>query len=192
MMNKCETVMPISPMTFEQMNIIINSQRIWQQLTYWLRSLMVTTLRDPERQPSTLDRLYIGTTREYYNYFRLLYGPEVAQYILQILSGTVIDFLNLIDGVKNNNTDQANSSALKLYEKADMFSAYLHQLNSNWNELQWKNYLYQLIKLLIEQIVAMASENFKDEIAITGRIEDLTAEMGNYMARGVIKNMPIQ
>lgn len=38
----------------------------------------------------------------------------------------------------------------------------------------------------------MASENFKDEIAITGRIEDLTAAMGNYMAQGVIKNMPIQ
>ena len=123
MLNKCETTTPGNPVTFEQMSIIINSQRLWQQLGYWLRALMISTLRDPERQPPNFNKLYTSTSREFYNYFRLIYGPEIAQHILQIISGTVIDFLGVVNGVKNNNMDQANSSALKLYERADIFSA---------------------------------------------------------------------
>lgn len=188
MIGKCESIVkvPASPITFEQMSIIVNSQRLWQQLAYWLRSLIISALRDPERLPSNLDRLYTGTTREYYNYFRLLYGPEVAQYILDIVSGTVINILNIVDGYKNNDVNKINSNALQLYERADVFSSYMSRINSNWSELQWKSYLYKFIKLLLEQIVAMAGGRFHDEIVIADRLEDLAVAMGNYMARGLI------
>lgn len=170
MRNKCEIPRTKSPITFEQMSIIIHSQRLWQQLSYWVRALIIATLRDPARQPSVLDRLYTGTTREFYDYFRLMYGAEVAEHLLQIISGTVVNLLNVIEGIKNNNQDQVNSNTLKLYETADVFSAYLHELNSHWEELLWRNYLYQFIRLILDQTVTIATEKFDDEIVIAGRI----------------------
>jgi hypothetical protein len=121
-----------------------------------------------------------------------MYGAEVAEHLLQIISGTVVNLLNVIEGIKNNNQDQVNSNTLKLYETADVFSAYLHELNSHWEELLWRNYLYQFIRLILDQTVTIATEKFDDEIVIAGRIEDLTAIMGNYMAQGIIRNLPSQ
>lgn len=97
-----------------------------------------------------------------------------------------------MEAIKVNNVEQVNSNLIQLYQKADAFSAYLNQINSNWDEIQWKNFLYQYIKLLGDQIVAMAGGRFDEEIAIAGRIEDLASMMGNYMANGVMGSIPAQ
>jgi len=80
-----------------------------------------------------------------------------------------------------------------LYQSADSLARFFAQINIYWDEGQWKNLLYQYVRMKIEEIVAIASNDFQKEVEVYDRVEDLTAIMGNYMARGIIaSNLNLQ
>lgn len=188
MINKMQEVLPKSEqyLTQEQMNIIINSQRLWLELAFTIRSLMIAVIRDPERTQSAANRLYNIVEINFYNYLRLFYGPDVAQQLVNYLSNFITNMWRLFEAISTNNTEEMNSSVVKLYENADQASSYLASINIYWNEQQWKDFLYQSIRGTIDEATALASKDFEKEYQIFNRLADLATLMGDYMARGII------
>jgi hypothetical protein len=188
MINKMQEVLPKSEqyLTQEQMNIIINSQRLWLELAFTIRSLMMAVIRDPERTQSAANRLYNIVEINFYNYLRLFYGPDVAQQLVNYLSNFITNMWRLFEAISTNNTEEMNSSVVKLYENADQASSYLASINIYWNEQQWKDFLYQSIRVTIDEAMALASKDFEKEYQIFNRLADLATLMGDYTARGII------
>lgn len=190
MISKSESIREILPrenfLTFEQMNIINNSQRLWLRSSLWMRDFIISTMRDPERQPIIIKRLFEELPLDFYNTFRFFYGHEIAQELLNLISSFIIYTWRLAEAVKNNDTEAVNTNTVSWYQKADEIAAFLSSINIYWDESQWKNLLYQYIRLKIEQIVAIAGNNFEREMQIYDEIENLNIVIGNYLARGFI------
>ena len=188
MINKMQEVLPKSEqyLTQEQMNIIINSQRLWLELAFTIRSLMMAVIRDPERTQSAAERLYNIVEINFYNYLRLFYGPDVAQQIINYLSNFITNMWRLFEAISTNNTEEMNASTVKLYENADQAASYLASINIYWNEQQWKNFFYQAIRITIDEATTLAAKDFEKEYQIFNRLVDLATLTGDYMARGII------
>jgi hypothetical protein len=173
--------------TKEQMNIIINSQRLWLQLVFGIRSLLLTVLRDPERTESAANQLYGVVSNSFYSYLRFFYGPAAAQQFVNILSDYITSMWRVFEEIGSNSYGQTpDSNTAALYNNADQLAAYLAGLNVYWSEEQWKSFFNQLTQLLIQEAVTLATKDFNGEYQIFQRIVDLSTLMGDYMARGII------
>jgi len=173
-------------LTQEQMNIIINSQRLWLQLAFTIRSLMITVMRDPERTPVVANQLYSVITNNFYNYFRFFYGPEIAQQFVNLISNYITHFWRLFEALHTNNSEAINSNTSELYRSVDQIASFLASINVYWSEEQWRSFLYQFTRTKIEQALALATKDFDREYQLYRSIEDYAVLMGDYMARGII------
>jgi hypothetical protein len=172
--------------TREQMNTFISSQKLWMQLAYGMRSLMLSVLRDPDRTESSANRLFYYVTHNFNDYFRFFYGPEVAQNIVNYLTIFISHMWGLFNVIGSNNPEEVNSHVLELYKNADEASAFFARINPYWNEQQWKNFLRQHIELIIAEAVALAGKDFDTEFQILSQLEDLSSQIGDYTAMGIL------
>ncbi len=181
---------PIRPnqpvLTWEQMNTYISSQKLWLQLTYGIRSLMLSVLRDPERTQASANRLYNIVAHNFNDYFRFFYGPETAQRVTNYLIIFITNMWGIFNAVSANNTEAVNANAIELYKNADEASQYFASINPHWSAQQWRNYLYQHIRITIQEAVTLAGKDFDKEFDVLSQLEDLSTQIGDYMAAGVI------
>lgn len=178
--------------TREQMNIIINSQRLWLQLVFSIRSLLLTVLRDPERTESAANQLYGVVSSSFYSYLRFFYGPAAAQQFSNMLSSYITSMWRVFEEIGSNSYDQAaDSHTATLYSNADQLASYLAGLNVYWSEEQWKTFFNQLTQLLIQEAVALATKDFNGEYQLFQRTVDLAILMGDYMGRGIIASSSV-
>lgn len=173
-------------LTYEQMNILFNYQRLWTQLATWMRSFIFSTFEESENLPAVTTRLFEKLLLDFYNAFRIFYGVDLSQQFLNALTKFLSNAWQLVNAYKNDDTSLINSSTIQWYQSADELARFLAQVNFYWNEGQWRNLFYQYIRLKIQEIIAIRGGNYEQEIEIYDRIEDLTTIMGSYMARGII------
>lgn len=185
-----QTLLTILPetnyyVTYELMNTIIAYQRVWSEFSTWMRNFMYSTVNNSPDLSAVTNRLY-STQTDFYNLFRVFYGPEVSQYFINLILSFITSATSVINGVKNNDQAAVNSSTVQWYQNADTLASFLAQINPFWDANQWKNLLYQYISMSNQAITSTAGGNFEQEIAINNRIQDLTYILGSYMARGII------
>ena len=184
---------PDNFITFEQMSIIANSQRLWLQLALWINTLIHTVFRDSERKPVVFNRVYQGVSMDFYNMILVFYGSEIAQQFLNLFSNFILNLWRVIESLNENNQEAINTNTVQLYRSADILARFLARINLFWDEAQWQSLLYQYIRMKIDEVLAVATRDFEREIDIFDRIQDLTVIMGNYMARGIIaRNLPLE
>jgi hypothetical protein len=194
MINKNQQEINILPevdylVTYEQLNALITFQKLWSQLSMWLRSLLISTVENLDNKEAVTYQLYKIPT-DFYNTFRVFYGPLISQQFLNLLNSLITSTRTLIESLQSGNDESVNSAVSQMYSTADELAAFLARINVYWDEAQWKNLLHQFVRLLIDEIIAMISGNYEQEILIFNRMDDLTDIMGSYMARGIIsRNM---
>lgn len=173
--------------TREQMNIVINSQRLWLQLVFAIRSLLFTVLRDQERTESAVNQLYGVVSNSFYAYLRFFYGPAAAQQFANMFSSYITSMWRVFEEIASSGYNQASdSNTVALYNNADQMAVFLAGLNVYWSEEQWKSFFNQLTQLVIQEAIALATRDFNGEYQLFQRIVDLAILMGDYMARGII------
>lgn len=176
--------------TYEQLNTLITFLKLWSQLGMWTRSLMVSIVGNLENKTAVVNQLFSIPT-EFYNTFRIFYGPVISQQLLNLLTNFITNEWSLIDALNSGDQERADDSTISLYQSADELASLLSKLNIYWDEDQWKSLLYQYIKLLIDEMVAMLAGDHEREIEIYNRMDDVTDLLGSYMARGIAGGMGI-
>lgn len=177
--------------TFEQMNIITNSNKLWMEFAYWVRALIYSTIKDPERQAVIAKKLFEGVTAEFYTLFEFYYGPELAQKFMNLFTNFITGMWRLTEALKTNNPQQINDSTVQLYQAAGNLAGFFAQINLYYDETQWNNLLSQAVKLAIDEAVSILSNDYEKEIEVSSSMADLAVMIGNYMARGIIsQSMP--
>lgn len=172
-------------LTYEQMNTLITFEKLWTELSMWLRSLIVSITGNLGNKEAVTNQLF-SIPSDFYNVFRVFYGPVISQKFLNLLSNFVTNIWMLIEALNNDDKEGVDSSTVQLYQNADELAKFLSQINVYWDESQWKYLLYQFIRLLIDEVVATLAGNYEQEIIIFNRLDDITDIMGSYMARGII------
>ncbi|HWQ80065.1 MAG TPA: hypothetical protein VN381_14650, partial [Anaerovoracaceae bacterium] len=77
---------PSDKYTFEQMNMLIRSQRLWTQFALWMSYFQQCTLEDARNVSAITTRLFEQLPLDFYNIFLLFYGEEIAQQFLNVFS----------------------------------------------------------------------------------------------------------
>lgn len=176
-------------LTYEQLNLIVNLQRMWQALAFSERDLIFSVFRDAERIPTVANRIYNDSVPNFYNAFRLYYGGQIAQEISNDIADYTTNLWRLAQAISENDTEGANKSTADLYQVVDRLASFLSRINLYWSEQQWKNLLYQHTKTKIQEILAVASDELNREYELFDQVLGFSAIMGDYMARGIISNM---
>ncbi|HWQ79578.1 MAG TPA: hypothetical protein VN381_12205 [Anaerovoracaceae bacterium] len=175
--------------TYEQMNILLTFQKLWTQISIWLRSVLVATLYDLPNREAVINEVF-NTTLSFYNIFRLFYGVNIATQFYNMLNRYVTTAWRLIEAFVENNQGDIDSNTVQLYQIADEMAVFLSPLNIHWSENQWRYLLNQFTNLFISEIIAMLQGNYTQEIAIFNRLDDITDIIGSYMARGILSSEP--
>jgi hypothetical protein len=173
----------------EQLNIILTMQRIWLELSFGLRSLLFSAVRDPERIQAAANQLYGYILRNFYEIFRQYYGLQVAQQIVNLLTDYVTDLWRIYDGQSKNDTNTIDTFTASAYQRGDLISTFLSNINVYWLKDQWKDSLDHYTQLMIAQAVAVAQKDFDTEFQIYRQIADSSVLKGDYMARGVMAQL---
>jgi len=172
--------------TFEQMNIISNSNKLWMEFAFWIRELIETTIRDSERQSYIANKLFGDVIREFYILFEFYYGTQLAQQFMNLLTNFTTGIWRLAESLKNNNAEQVNAYTVQLYQSSDDLAKFLAQINLFYEESRWKSFFDRAVNLAIDEATALLANDFAREVDASSSMADLVSLMGNYMARGII------
>ena len=175
--------------TYEQMNMLLMFQKLWSQISIWLRSVLFATLFNLPNRETVINEVF-NTTLSFYNIFRLFYGVNIATQFYNMLNRYVTTAWRLIEAFAENNQEDINANTRQLYQIADEMAVFLAPLNIYWSENQWRYLLNQFTNLFIDEIITMLRGNYEQEIAIFHRLDDLTDIIGSYMARGIMSREP--
>lgn len=171
--------------SYEQLNALLSFERLWTDLSVWLRSMLISTAEGLRNREAVMYRLH-SVISDFYNIFRVFYGPLISQQFSDMLTRFVTNARLLVESMKAGDQAGVDAAAAQMYRAADDLSSLFARINIYWDQEQWNYLLYQFVRMFIEETVAMLSGDFEQEIIIYERLDDLTDIMGSYMARGII------
>lgn len=174
--------------TFEQMNIVTNSNKLWMEFAYWVRALIYSTIKDPERLPFIANKLFGGVAGEFHTLFEFYYGSQLAQQFMSLFTSFITGIWRITEALKSNDSGQADTYTAQLYQIADSLAKFLAQINLYYEEAQWRNLLNQAVKSAIDEAASILGNDYKKEIEVSSSMADLAILIGNYMARGIISS----
>jgi len=179
--------------SYEQMNTIFSIEKLWVDLSFWIRDLSLSTNYNLPNLHATTNQVMNVMPMKFYNSLRVFYGPEIAQLFLNNLTNLLANILHLMNAYKEYDKSAVDSSTVQLYQSADTFADLLSRINIYWDKNQWKYLFRQYAKLNISQIVVIAgqSNNHDLEMNLFYQIQDLSLIEGSYMARGIIADKSV-
>lgn len=108
--NNLITLIPgVNYLTYEQMNSIITFQKLWIDLSFWMRNVLISTFSNLPNLQATTNQVYIVMPQNFYYYFRLYYGPEISQYYVNYFTSFLASYLQLLNAYNINDTAAINS-----------------------------------------------------------------------------------
>lgn len=173
---------------FSQINLVTEMRYHWLQLVIWSRSYMCCRASRQGALPVIYERLY-SVPEGFYKYISPFYGQVIAEQLIDLLSQYVIIFASLIDAMAAGNQQEANMSQSAWYKNANDIAALLVQINNSWNYNEWQDLLGRLIRMNIDQAIAVLSGNYQGEIVIYDRLQYHSLIMADYMSRGVLQSL---
>jgi hypothetical protein len=172
--------------TFEQMNIMTNSNRLWMEYAFWMRALIDSTAIGSEREEYIAGKLFDDLMQEYFLLFEFYYGTQLARTFRSLFTNFASGAWGLVRAIKSNNAEEINAQTVQLYQRADELSDFLGRINPYYNANEWKNFFYQAIELVIDEALSVINKDYAREIEISDSMADLSMLMGNYMAGGLL------
>lgn len=175
----------VDNLTYDEMNIIGDFQRLWLQIALWMRAFFKSSLEDLEDLQAVTARLFEIPT-DFYNHFLLYFGEEAARQIYDIVYDLVTTNYQLVNAYKTNETTAIDESARMWYQGANELSTFLANINKFWDAKILETLLFQYGKLKIEEIIAYFTNDYEKEIRVYNTLEDIAVLIGSYMGRGII------
>lgn len=172
-------------LTYDQMNLIAAIEKLWIKLSVWLRTYIKADIYDTRNLKSVTNYLN-SLPSTFYPILSTFHGPITAQNLSNLLFDFLQAAMGVVEAIKYGDNELTSSRIIKWYQIADQISSDLSRINVYWDENQWKNLLYQFIKLTVEEIKAIVNDEFEEEIVIYDGIEDIVFLLASYMARGII------
>lgn len=171
--------------TYEQLNTITNFQRLWTHIANWTRAFTQSAVFDLPNLNAVSDKLK-SLPMDFYDIMKSFYGPENTKTFIDLLSDYISSAVRTIEGIRDSDQIQVNLNAAQWYRAADQIAHFLASINVYWDEKQWRSLLYQFIQLMLTEVMAVLESEFIHENELWEIIEDLTFNIGSYMARGII------
>ena len=174
--------------TYEDMNIVAESQRLWLQLAFWMRAYFRSALEKSADLPVVTAQLFT-LPQKFHDIFRTYFSEEIASQIYGIVYELINTNYQLVNAYLNNDAAAVDAATRRWYTEAAQGADYLAGINKFWDSNTISDLLFKYGNLKIQEIVAYYNKDYEDEIKIYNALKNKAnkaAQTCNYMARGII------
>lgn len=175
-----------------QINLLSNTRAFYRDLAIWMRAYLESVYTGLGNLDAVKKRLeYIPAQYSYM--FRLFFGDTITEEYVDFLVDFIKTYEALVMAQINGDVNAVYEHTKHLYEYADKSAAYLAQINPFWQEMKWKYFLYDFIRLSIEESTTFLTKDYKRNVEIFDRLMDHINQIGDYLSEGLIKyiNYPV-
>lgn len=172
------------PITFAYMNLVFKIREHWREMATWTRAYLISKFVGVGYHQEVFARLY-DVPADLGSMFLLLFGNEIADQYVRLLSEHVVLLRDYIDSIAAGDETAANEKYAALYRNADERAAFLAGINRYWDETEWRNMLYTYLNLTFQEIRSFLTGEYRTNISIYDRLITHTENMGDYFTRGM-------
>lgn len=167
------------------LNLINDFKLLTLQITYLIRSYLVAVASGHGDATAVESRLY-GIPVKFQSKFQLVYGVQVGEELLNILSLYLMKIFAVIHGMKAGDVKIVDENTRALYKISGQMAAYLTKINPFWNDVQWENLFYAYTSMVLQSITMHLNNEFNRELDVHERLMHLALTMGDYLADGTV------
>ena len=180
-------------LTLEQMNEFYNIRMIWFDLSFWVRSFMLSKYRGIGDVNDVFNRLqqvpdaFIGSLRQFFGD-----NPILKDYQIQL--NTYIDLIDsLTTAEMNGNTDEVSRIVKLLYQNMDERAASFASLNpSYWNVSDLQTRLYDNLSSTLEESTTFLTGDYARNLDVFDTLLDQAESISGVITQGLISYMNAQ
>ncbi len=175
---------------YGQMNLMNGLRKLWTEHVMWTRLFVVSALAGLPDLETTTKRL-LRNPADFSNVLEIFYGRQKADTFRSLLEEHLKIGAAVVGNAKEGNAKAVEQYSKLWYSNADRIAAFLAGINPCWTEDEWKNLLYDHLRMTTDMVTArLAGEFIKDSI-IFDMIEEQALGMADVMAAGMIRQFDI-
>jgi len=178
----------VENLTYEQVNTIINFEKLWIEFVLWMRSFIRSSLYNLPDLTSVNVRVFQQLPRDFYNEFSNYFSPVDSQQFIDLFSRLLVRNWQLVNAYKSNDKTAIEASTIQWYQIADELATFLASVNKYWDVNKLKTILYEYVQLKIQEITAFQEGKYDQETKLFDEVEEKAIQLANYMAMGIIAN----
>lgn len=179
----------IDHLTYEDVNLLLRTQKLWVELILWMRNLFHSAFEDLP-QAAVIARVFQQLPLDFFNEFSRHFGPVESQQFLNLLTRLIAVNWQMVNSYKENNQAAIDESIIQWYRVADEMADFLAGVNPYWDEEQIRNMLYEYIQLKIQEIMAFLSGDYELEMQIFDELKNKVIRISASLASGIIARRP--
>ena len=180
----------VENLTYEDAVILMNFQKLWTDLVFWLRNFFRSYLENQPDIAAVTTQLFQQLPLEFYYEFSKHFGPEDSRKFYDINTRLIAINWQLINAYKENNQALIDESIVQWYKTADELANFLAGINKYWDADEIRTRLYGYIQLKIKEIIAFLNGDYDLETRIFNEVEEKSIDFSNYLAMGIIARHP--
>lgn len=175
---------------YGQMNLMNELRKLWEEHVVWTRLFIVSALAELPDREATTKRL-LRNPSDFANVLEIFYGRQKADTFRSLLEEHLKIAASIVDNAKQQNTKAVEQYSKLWYGNADRIAAFLAGINPCWAEDEWRNLLYDHLRMTTDEVMARLSGEFIKDAIIFDMIEEQALAMADVMAAGMIKQFDI-
>lgn len=175
---------------YDNMNLSEELRKLWAEHVFWTRLFIVSALAGLPDLDATTERL-LRNPAGFANVFRKFYGRQTADTIQRLLEDHLKIAADLVNSAKQQDAEAVEQNTKLWYSNADEIAAGLSGINPIWSADQWRDLLYDHLRLTTDEVLARLSGDFDRDVAIFDMILEQALDMGDVMAAGIVKQFEI-
>ena len=175
---------------YGQMNLMNELRKLWMEHVMWTKLFVVSAIAELPDLEVTTKRL-LRNPSDFANILEIFYGKEKAETFRGLLEEHLKIAASIVENAKQGKEKAVEQYSKLWYSNADQIAAFLASVNPCWSEEEWKNLLYDHLRMNTDMVVTrLTGEYIKDSIISDMLIEQALA-MADVMTAGIIKRFDI-
>ncbi|MBW7476342.1 acetylglutamate kinase [Paenibacillus oenotherae] len=181
----------IPSMAWPLSKVMLNQKlrALWEQHIYWTRLTVNAIVGGQPDEKETTERLLRNAT-DFAEALTPFYGPAIAARFGELLREHLTIAAELVKALLAGNTAAAEDAQKRWFANADAIAEFLSRINPYWSQTEWKNMLYDHLRLLSIEVTSRIAGNYKENIAINDQIEPQALMMADVMTNGIVQQFP--
>jgi hypothetical protein len=175
---------------YGQMNLMNELRKLWEEHVVWTRLFIISALAGLPDLDAATKRL-LRNPSDFANVLEIFYGRQKADTFRSLLEEHLKIAASIVDNAKQQNAKAVDQYTKLWYSNADRIAAFLASINPCWTEDEWKNLLYDHLRMTTDEVLARLSGEYIKDSIIFDMIEEEALAMADFMAAGIIKQFDI-
>lgn len=175
---------------YGQMNLMNVLRKLWTEHIVWTRLFIISALEELPDLEITTKRL-LRNPSDFANVLEVFYGRQKADTFRSLLEEHLKIAASIVDNAKKGNTKAVEQYSKLWYSNADRIAAFLASINPCWSEEEWKNLLYDHLRMTADTVTARLTGEYAKDAAIFDMISEQALDMADVMTAGIIKQFDI-